>query len=512
MAEGRSPPRSRTPSPDLGREREAARVGVEEEEAEYHRLLADREEVEVRLRADQRALRESEDRILRHIAESRAGESPTRVGGADAASRSDAGQLLSGETPAPREVEGRRESSGTELAQRIERAVTESVSAAVAAQLVGLSERLERLEAGRPAVGGVGERSRERDDRRATVSVQGTEVPVSTFPKSLRDPRMTARFVGSPKEDVDQFLRLFETETEMVEAVFATPMLLRCLGEVPAHALRQHFGGRIADVKFEAAAAFLRARYRKPTHVHDVMRRVLSFVQKGSAEMFFASVEERLALVGVDPERATNKTEALLIAVVSRGLKERVYSKLREDPQRLTESYRYKQFKADAIAIDSSLFSAAPGKSAPRVAWADITEEWDRERETEKVMEVEQEEKGEMEDWLQDRSEEEIGELRVLLGFGQQGGRGGGRGGRGRGGYSGAGRGAGRFSNRSGESIPRQPAYQFPKDYKGDKMCRYCRKTDHLTPLCDTLYKNRNHGAAMSESLRREIKNELGNP
>ena len=82
-------------------------MGVEgPEEAEYRRLLAERDLSEVRLRAEQRALRESEERILRHIAESRAGDATpvSEVDGRHAASWSEIrrqGFALPVETPAP---------------------------------------------------------------------------------------------------------------------------------------------------------------------------------------------------------------------------------------------------------------------------------------------------------------------------------------------------------------------------------------------------------------------------
>ena len=502
---------------------------VEPEEAEYLRLLAEHEATEARFRAEQRALRESGDRLVRHVAASRAGETPAQgEGERDAVSRRDFKRhefASPDSTPTPRRNvvpgmgvgelgKGRERSPDGGDARGQEGEEEVGMVASLVAKLGELSDRLDMLEAGRPTGKGEMKDGERRGDRRATLSVRGTEVPLSSFPQSLRDPRLTAKFDGTPREDVDQFLRRFEKETELVDPVFATPMLLRCLGEVPAHSFRQNFEGRPTDVEYESAAKFLRARYRKPTHAHEVLRKVVGYSQKGSAEVFFANVEEKLALVGVDPERAEAKMEAVLVAVVSRGLKEKVYGKMREDPQRFTPEYRYAKFKADAIALDRALFSAAAGKPAMRVAWADIVEEWDREKERERESEQEGEpQPGEMEGWLTDRSEEEKGELRVLLGFGQTGGRGSGGVSRGRGGRSGRGGGrysAGRFGDRSGVNAPRQPAYKFPADYKGDVKCRYCRSPDHLAPLCELLFKNRNRGEAMPEELKRRNRSELG--
>lgn len=62
---------------------------------------------------------------------------------------------------------------------------------------------------------------------------------------------------------------------------------------------------------------------------------------------------------------------------------------------------------------------------------------------------------------------------------------------------------------KGGGSGARQPAYKFPLDYKSDSICRYCKSSSHVAPLCEALYKNKNSGNAMPESLKASIATQL---
>ena len=347
-----------------------------------------------------------------------------------------------------------------------------------------LSDRLEEVErgdrGGASRVGG-------GIDRRRTMVVGGENIPYHAMPKSLRDPTLTAKFNGQPREDVDQFIRLYKQQTELADPTFATARLLTCLGDVAAHAFRQHFSthSRPADVKLTDAFVFLRQRYRKPTYQLDQLRRVLDCVQRKSAEMYFALIEEQLALVGIDPESARTDMQRLLIAIASKGLKLEVYNKLRQDSSRFKSSYTYTAFKADSIAIDNALFASVRVDAGdnPRVRRAmHLHEETDEENNDGEVSES-----GSLASLVDSYSDREREEVRaMLLKFDKK-----------------------KRDKKGGGSGARQPAYKFPLDYKSDSICRYCKSSSHVAPLCEALYKNKNSGNAMPESLKASIATQL---
>ena len=339
-----------------------------------------------------------------------------------------------------------------------------------------LMSRVERVEQNREH-----EERRGKGSRRDTLLINGEIVNYSQVPKSIRDPHITAKFGGLPREDIDAFVRLFKQQTELTDPMFATARLLNCLGDTPQHAFRQHFNAKPSEIPFEKAIEFLHARYRKPTHQHDLLRKVLLLTQKTSAEYYFALIEEQLALVGVDPERCDSKLEQLLIALVSRGLKEEIYKRLRQESANFGSGYSYRKFKSTTIAIDNALHSVVQMKGG---------DNFQRRRVAHMELEGDREEEGSVEseaasDWLQMCEESELEEARAYL-INK------------------------RTDNKNNYKTkregPRHPAYKFPEDYKGDKSCRYCKKSDHITPLCEALYKNKNRGESIPEALKSSIK------
>ena len=358
------------------------------------------------------------------------------------------------------------------------------LTALIDAKFDVLSDRLDSVEQGDRVVGG--DRVREMGDRRKTMVVGGENVPYHAMPKSLRDPILTAKFNGQPKEDVDQFIRMYQQQTEMADPTFATARLLTCLGDIASHAFRQHFANsRPADVKLADAIKFLRERYRKPTYKQDQLRRVLDYSQRKSSEMYFALIEEQLALVGIDPESSNSDLQRLLIAIASKGLKVEVYNKMRQDSSRFKSSYSYTAFKADAIAIDNALFSVGRVDAGdnPRGRRAmHIQEESDGDEDDGEVSE------SSLASVVESCSDRERDELRaMLLKYDKK-----------------------RKDKRgSADSSARQPAYKFPLDYKSDSICRYCKSNTHIAPLCDSLYKRKNNGNSMPPTLRESLEAQL---
>ena len=338
-----------------------------------------------------------------------------------------------------------------------------------------LSDRVEAVENG--SRGGKG-----RDGRRETIVVNGRTLDYSSVPKSIRDPPVTVKFGGNPREDVDAFVRTFKQQTELTDPVFLTARLFSCLGEIPALAFRQHFNTKPTDVPFDRAIAFLFKRYRKHTHQHDLLRRVLEYSQKASAESYFSLVEEQLAIVGIDPNRCDPQFGQLLIAMLAKGLKSEVYRRLRESHNNFGTTYAYNKFKADCIAIDNALHSTTnfvkrgdnlrAGQRVAQILGEEVEEpEYDRESVSSGAY-----------------SDKERDELRaMLLKFEKKRGK----------------------ERKSGGSSARQPAYKFPLDYKSDSICRYCKSSSHIAPLCNSLYKNRNHGSEMPVALKESVEAQL---
>ena len=107
-------------------------------------------------------------------------DSPARMRADSSGARSDSEQV----------------SGDASLLAQLQALVVSSVNDALREQLAPVLERVESLEVGTPTVG-VKPGSRERERRRDTMSMGGSEIPLSSFPKSLRDPRVTARFNGT---------------------------------------------------------------------------------------------------------------------------------------------------------------------------------------------------------------------------------------------------------------------------------------------------------------------------
>ena len=433
-----------------------------EEDRVLSELKRDRERLELKHQGE---MRRSEELILERVKERMevASFAQSTPHGRDEPFRRvqfDQSELIGGEN---HQSEGRMESLVMEMERRMMGAIGQLVN------------RIEQVEQRRE----VGDRRGRVSDRRDTLLINGEVVNYSQVPKSIRDPTITAKFGGSPREDIDSFVRLFKQQTELTDPMFATARLLNCLGETPQHAFRQHFNSKPTEVPLTQAIEFLYQRYRKPTHQHDLLRKLLLITQRTSAEYYFALLEEQLALVGVDPERCDAKLSQLLIAIVSRGLKEEVYKRLRQESTNFGSSYSYRDFKSTTIAIDNALHSSINVKGGDnpqrrRVAHVDVDEGGD---------ELSGSENASASEWLQQCEEGELEEARAYLINKRTPAK----------------------PKREG-STPRHPAYKFPEDYRSDTSCRYCKKEGHKTPLCESLYKNKNRGESMPESMKASIK------